>query len=313
MKRLVVALILIAIMLSTAGNVLAAPAPTPTVAVPGDDEDLGDVWRDAESQLPPVPEGKDPPTGLPVEIEVPEDGSDADIVLKMKIMKALEQKAVWAITVNNKKYKGPNMFIPDGFIETYTLILPVTGQNGGARIGEYTGSGYLTWDRDPSGYAAMLEEAGASVALLKVSTLEGPLTDVRFTLSETCTSKEFYTAIQAEKSPGALFANGEMTWNVSGVQSEGIIDGYYHESSAGAREVRLRFNIAVGPKNGGTILQLCQDGLAIQTKYSPSFIGRCSKKISWVSLSQCACDNCTCDNCVCSGDNCACDNCKKSQ
>ena len=129
---------------------------------------------------PPLPPGMDPPMSPPIEIEVPEDGSDLDLEIDEEEIKLLLRNAVWTISFNPSYASSPNTYLPEGFRGVYTLGLTVTGEKGSDIYGDYSGSGSLMMNVDTSGLIAMSE---GHLLLMEMAWM-GPINQVGFTLSD---------------------------------------------------------------------------------------------------------------------------------
>ena len=182
--------------------------------------------------LPPTPPGKKPPANPPIKVEVPKDGSDADLKPKYEKRKEYAKVVTYEVKFTNDEVHATYFWsnLGNDFENIYVLNLFASGD---VLLGSpWTGYGNLTMNVDMSA-----EMAKDSDWLEGVFDLDGPLEPVEFEL-EVAMWKAVPTADNGKLSKWLdYFFHGAATWQmdwkasvVEGSRITGVINPYYGET-----------------------------------------------------------------------------------
>ena len=196
--------------------------------------------------MPPTPPDAEPPTEIPIEIGLPDDGTDLDIPLKKKKVKEAEKKAVWAVEFKNCFGYGTHFTNPEWFQNYYYLNFKATKPRAPENseeysrnedyYGDYKGTGNMRLEMNTTGlklYTGV--QANGGYIEYNVSA-EGSLKDIKFDLSSITGDEmnllksedpELYNMQYKDpayrKYISAWGGSEDMTWNVTKAENFALV------------------------------------------------------------------------------------------
>ena len=138
------------------GGIPEIPGGGPFGGGLADDADFEQPEIPQPPSRPPVPPDYDPPSGTPVEIEIPDDGSDLDLDFDDDVLGELTRQGTWTISCRESEDRRANPY----FEFTITLNFEAVRHGGEGILGEYFGVGILEIPVDASRFIGQLPMGG---------------------------------------------------------------------------------------------------------------------------------------------------------